>query len=324
MATAPQIVVIAAVLGVPEQPSPAPRLELGQRYVFAGTHLQEETFDIALTVRNTGTAPLKIKSVTTDCACVEASAEIAPIEPGKQVEIPITADTSDFHGRIRRVVRIHSNDPKYPVTRAIVEYDVVRPITNPRSVNLGVLRPNQRVIRCVPIAFHGPGAVQLLYARSGDPSVETQLPEVTINEGQPAEMILTVTVPEAIGRFRVPVDVHTDSAEQPKVSTTILGYVSEDITASASSLDLGRIESRKSAEAELRLCCGAGTKLNRVSVSSKSLRVQRVDSENDTTLLVKLTHRLGLGTLKAALCIETTGRERQKIHIPVTATVVGR
>ena len=70
--------------------------------------------------------------------------------------------------------------------------------------------------------------------------------------------------------------------------------------------------------------CGSSSRVKAVSVSSKGLRVERRDIEGKTTLKLLPTRRLRIGTVSAALRIETTGEEKQTIVVPVRGTLTAR
>lgn len=317
------------LLGVSSARS-APRIALEQVYTFAGAHLRHETFTLEIPVRNTGDEPLDIKSVTTDCGCVSARAVQTVLPPGKASDLVVTVETRDFKGRVRRTVRIRSNDPDKPMAHAVIEYDVTGPLTIPPRVNLGVVRPGQRLVKRIPVTFRGEGHVRLLGARADNPGVQVRLPEKEpekeLRAGKkPVELTVTVNVPEKVGPFRSKVKIRTDREGQPELTTTITGLISNDVTVSTGTLDLGTITGLDSAEAVLEIACEPQTQIKAVTTTSKALQVWCEDTAaSGMRIRVKPTHRMRIGTLSASVRIETTGRETQTIHIPVTATVVGR
>ena len=71
-----------------------------------------------LTVRNDGTAPLVVESVSTSCSCTSASLTPMTIAPGEtgtlRIEFDSGAHGPDLTGQLIRQVFITSNDPQQP------------------------------------------------------------------------------------------------------------------------------------------------------------------------------------------------------------------
>jgi len=72
-----------------------------------------------VTVRNDGSAPLRIERLQSSCACVRARAGDELLAAGGSTEIEISLDAAEVSGNLRRLVYVYTNDPAAP-RRAIV------------------------------------------------------------------------------------------------------------------------------------------------------------------------------------------------------------
>ncbi len=94
--------------GIPKIELSATSFDLGDINPDEGK--REETFFI----KNTGSASLKVVSVSTSCGCTEAEVELEEISPGKQTLLTVIYDPSvhpGLVGKIKRIVYVQSNDP---------------------------------------------------------------------------------------------------------------------------------------------------------------------------------------------------------------------
>lgn len=300
-----------------------PRLTLERACVYAGTYGQHESFDTTLVVRNEGDAELTLGDVTTNCICITVKARSDRIKPGATTELRVRAETADFLGRMRREIRIASNDPSAPVTRAVLEFDVVRAIAldSPR-LHLGVVRPGERITRDLAVRLRGVERVRWLYAVARDPALQVRLPSGYSTTEQPGRVQVVVRIPERVGPFHTSATIHTDHPDPPKLTVSITAYVSRDVTVSAPLIDMARFARSGDVAATLDVRCAEGTRIQTVSLTTDGLRVTRETTGPNTTLRIRPTRRLDLGTFATVLRIETAGREEQTIQIPITGTVV--
>ena len=64
-----------------------------------------------VTVRNNGSAPLRIERLQSSCTCVRVQAGDDLLAAGASTEITISLDAAEVSGNLRRLVYVHTNDP---------------------------------------------------------------------------------------------------------------------------------------------------------------------------------------------------------------------
>jgi len=78
------------------------------------------------TIKNSGEGKLKIKQVSTSCACTEAEVNEKSLPPGEKTTLSVEYDTgamSKLHGKgnQKRIIFIQSNDPLNPQVEVTIQ-----------------------------------------------------------------------------------------------------------------------------------------------------------------------------------------------------------
>ena len=93
---------------------PKPHIKIDAPLYDFGTVAQGARVSHNFTFRNTGNADLMIHRIVPACGCTAASVSGDVIAPGKQGEIKVDLDTSDFSGDKVKLIRVFSNDMDDP------------------------------------------------------------------------------------------------------------------------------------------------------------------------------------------------------------------
>lgn len=105
------LIPLVALLSTPHTPTEEARVELPtSRTIDLGLIDSDSIHSGSITLRNTGSAPLALTSVTTDCSCTAAGYPKTPIAPGDSAVITVKFDGRDYPpGEFVKMVRIRSN-----------------------------------------------------------------------------------------------------------------------------------------------------------------------------------------------------------------------
>ncbi len=95
--------------------APAPRIRVDPQDFDFGNVLPEKTLRKEFTIRNFGSAPLEVESVSTTCGCTAALVGKKTVAPGGSTPMQVTFETRRFSGKVERKVLVRSNDPKTPL-----------------------------------------------------------------------------------------------------------------------------------------------------------------------------------------------------------------
>ncbi len=86
-----------------------PKIQFFNSVYDFGTLAEGETVEYAFKYKNTGTAPLKIKNIITDCGCTVPEYDKNTILPGKESKIKVTFNTSGFRNNIYKTITVETN-----------------------------------------------------------------------------------------------------------------------------------------------------------------------------------------------------------------------
>lgn len=91
--------------------------------------VQQQPLETTYTVRNSGTQPLEISKVYTNCDCTKASVDVKSLAPGAETTLRVTMDPAqlNLYGNIRRDIILETNDPRTPVAKAALKVSIAKP-----------------------------------------------------------------------------------------------------------------------------------------------------------------------------------------------------
>jgi hypothetical protein len=90
--------------------------------------IPKEAVSHTFSVKNTGTAVLQIKKISTSCACTTAEIDLKNIGPGQSAIMVVTFDPNkmdEIEENVYRIVYIKSNDPDHPEVEVEVRATVI-------------------------------------------------------------------------------------------------------------------------------------------------------------------------------------------------------
>ncbi|NPA67253.1 MAG: DUF1573 domain-containing protein [Chlorobi bacterium] len=86
-----------------------PKIEFYETTHDLGTLTEGETAEYIFEYKNTGTAPLIIKNITTDCGCTTPEYTKKETLPGEKNKIKIIFDSEGFRNNIYKTITIKTN-----------------------------------------------------------------------------------------------------------------------------------------------------------------------------------------------------------------------
>jgi hypothetical protein len=107
--------------------SGVPSIEVNPKSHDFGT-IPKEVVSHMFSVKNTGTAMLQIKKVSTSCACTTAEIDSKSVGPGQSTGMLVTFDPNkmaEIEENVYRIVYIKSNDPEQPEVEVEIRATVI-------------------------------------------------------------------------------------------------------------------------------------------------------------------------------------------------------
>jgi len=95
-----------------------------------GTLKEGEIAEYTFKYKNTGTAPLNIINIITDCGCTVPEYDKNPVLPGKKAKIKVTFDSRGFRNNIYKTITVKTNAKKRKIKLILTAF-----IKNNNSLN---------------------------------------------------------------------------------------------------------------------------------------------------------------------------------------------
>ncbi|MDA3844340.1 MAG: DUF1573 domain-containing protein [Candidatus Kapabacteria bacterium] len=107
-----------------------PKLEIlgGNTYNWGKVSLDKSPLKTNITIKNSGTALLKISRVKPACGCTTAPLDKTDLQPGETATMNITLNLGKAGGPMQKAVLIYSNDPYNDLTTLMLKCDIWLPL----------------------------------------------------------------------------------------------------------------------------------------------------------------------------------------------------
>lgn len=169
--------VIAGLLLIAAAAHGGPVAELSSHDIDLGVIQQGKIYDVPLSVRNTGDAPLTIKKLQFSCHCASArelTAEERVVPPGGEQLLPITYDPMNYTGHRQTIIAITTDDPENPFLEARLTVNIVMPVVMaPRVLRWGPTAKGATLSKEIRVKPGIPGnTIELLNIHVPNPDIE--------------------------------------------------------------------------------------------------------------------------------------------------------
>ncbi len=169
-------------------------------------------------LKNSGDSMLTIGQVSTSCGCTVADVTSRSVAPGKNSEIHVTFNSTNFSGNISKNVTVQTNDPQKSIYTLILKGTVFEELeASPRQLNLGSIRIGSRKETALTIENRGKQPVTLTSVKSTMPQVTAKLTRSTVNPGGKTEVNILVAPrkdDQFLGGY---ITVKTNSPAKPEI-----------------------------------------------------------------------------------------------------------
>jgi len=99
----------------------APKLMIENRVHDFGRIKQGSVVETTFTIMNEGKSDLNIRKTKSTCACTVSTPEKSTLEPGEQIKINVSFNSTGRRGTQQKSVTIFTNDPSGPTQRITIK-----------------------------------------------------------------------------------------------------------------------------------------------------------------------------------------------------------
>ncbi len=119
--------VLLGGMAVTAEEEVAPRIEIDQPDHHAGTLARGEEYLVVYTIRNSGTADLRLLRADGNCSCIGTAILQPVVPPGETGEVEVAYLSRTAAGRTSRTIELTTNDPNNRVSHLHFSADVAVP-----------------------------------------------------------------------------------------------------------------------------------------------------------------------------------------------------
>jgi hypothetical protein len=199
----------------------------GQKFdlgtIFRGTVANHQ-----LTLKNTGTEPLRLGPIEASCGCTGAIVSNENLQPGESGTLAITFNSKNFSGQVHKTVTVKTSPATDPTMLIEFTATVIDEITlSPQQFwfkDADVGRKNRIVIT---VTNNGKEPLRLTGWRSPLAGFTLTLPSGPIENGKSAEITAEFTPEKASPIISDAVFLNTSNPRQPEVYLPVYGNARE-------------------------------------------------------------------------------------------------
>ena len=205
--------------------SNVPIVSLSTKVIDMGTIIKGETYNSTVTITNAGSAPLKIRKITTSCGCTAALLDKSTIKPGEYSTLQIKFNSKGFKGHVTKKVSFSTNDPNKKSHSIIISGEIKAEIVStPRSLFIQV--PESGIGSGTLILKNTSNYVQRVRLRkTNSPLIYATLTEDSIPPGGGIELQVTVEFTGSKTQVSEKLSVFTPDAKDSKIQIPIYARI---------------------------------------------------------------------------------------------------
>ena len=194
--TITKTILALAILAVLPTAAGAQVISVSPGSIDMGAMEQNQEKEATITVTNQGAGLLIIKKVDADCGCTVPTLAKNELAYGESTVVNVKFNSKKFHGKVVKMVNIHSNDPRQPVVDILLTAMVNTPlIIDPATQRLGFTRGLGGEDRTDIFTFTATEDVDLEISCGHSRKGEFELKVINDYEGNPRVSVLEVTLP---------------------------------------------------------------------------------------------------------------------------------
>ncbi len=185
-----------------------------------GTIYTGKSFVKDLTIRNAGTIPLELTSVSASCGCTGTFMHHNVVNPNDSTTLTITFDPSRFAGEVEKSITMNTNDTANPHIRILFKANVVKALAVAPEYVVFRTTLDSTALDTLLLQNLSSTPVRILSATASGPEVALKPASTSLPPGETAEVLLHFT-PKGAGTAKGTITITTD---HPNMSVINLRY----------------------------------------------------------------------------------------------------
>lgn len=294
----------------------------------AGTVRKGELIERTFKIRNEGDEPLRILEVKPSCGCTVADYD-RTIRPGAVGTVKAAVKSAGFDGPIAKSVTVRTNDAANPRLELVIKANVSPYVrVRPGYARYLVVEGGGAETSTQTLSSQEPG-LAILSVESPFPYLQIVPRRADEEEGEThpewkLEMTLAADAP--VGPLASHAVVRTNHPKQPTLQIPVSGFVRPVIGVSPPRADFGERQLKEPAVTSLQVRNFSSESVAltsaRSSVRGLKAEIRTLNEGTDFELVLTLDPGMPKGPFTGTLVVETTSKQRPRLEIELTGTVL--
>ena len=310
-------------------PGTAPRVEFDREAHDFGVATQEQELRTTFTIRNTGTAPLTVLDVRSDCGCGAATVGDREIAPGASAEVAVTMRTLSLAGVLNKRILLRTNDPVNPRSELKLRVDI----------SAGIVLVPARFFFGDVVAGTAPSTTLRAQWKEGvgkpfhvtgveAPGLDLAFETKPFEEGpwRGFEVTATFKSPPKVGTIGTSALLRTDDPTYPRFVVGVQAYVSGKVWVDRRTVNLGMVPAGKGRQTAV-ICrpFGKDVDLGEVKATARKgvVTVRAVPSGKDWVVTIDLPPEAPGGPVEDVIEIRSSIPGEPVTEVAITGFVSG-
>lgn len=328
-----RLLITLIVLAMPTAAAAQPRAAFTETAFEFGKAVRGARVEHEFVLQNEGSEPLRIQGVRMTKALSLARVP-AQIEPGGQVALKVSLDTTVAKGAFKGKILLSLNDPALPEAQLVLAGRVVAPVeVAPQPALFLAVHRGESRRAAIEIINHEPVPLTITAVEHASDRFSTSLE--AIDPGQRYRLTMAMKGEGVAGKRQEIITLRTSSQSTPVLKLGAFTNLVERVYTFPDTVDLGALRLpdiqahpdllQRTAQTLMVYQRGGtdfkvGAKAEPAIVDLKSERGPAGDRHQFTVTLIK--EKIGPGPIKGTITIETNDAEFPKVTVPFSGVIL--
>jgi len=312
----------------PTEPATGAVLEVNPPTVVFEELYAGATGESEVSLRNGGSQTLVIESVKAGCGCTGVLLGEKRLEPGQSTPLKVSFRSADkdVGHPVRKVVTIHSNDPRNngQYRLDLVAHVKAGVIVNPLNLNLGEISPGEEQNPTVHLEAEDGEPFRILQASVSDPKMTLHYDQNV--ESNTHSLKLRFVPEDARQNSRAQLTIQTNHPKRSQIQVPVYWRISRPVTVRPAYLALGRLDPGADVQRSVELVSRLPEPLADVRFRVEGapitvLATQSLSSPSTWDLTLHVPQQLAGERVRARLVVDTSDKRARDIVVALTAEV---
>lgn len=216
------------------------KIKFKKTYQNLGDLNRGELKEVLFHFTNSGSGPLMIQGVHTSCGCIVTSDLVGKVyQPGEGGHLQIKFDSSDFKGKIKKIVTVATNSPRLRSVSLSLRANVKSEVSlNPPVLVYGEIQESTTEEKVTEIKAVGGKPFEVLGLSYNETALSVRL----VEEKSAKKIIVSLLPQRPTGLLKENIIVKTNLAHQKEIKLLVRAYITGNLQVEPHYIEFGSLK----------------------------------------------------------------------------------